>query len=73
MKPTKGTFRGAITRRKEKMQQNNGIKCTLKPKLEVNNLENKNMEHKNKIFFRPMMLKQHLCANQLKVPRCMQS
>jgi hypothetical protein len=28
------------------MQQNKGNKCTLKPKLEVNNLESKNMEHK---------------------------
>ncbi len=45
LKFTKGTFRGAITRRKENMQQNKGNKCKLKPKLEINNLENKNMEH----------------------------
>lgn len=32
-------------------------------------------KHGTQIFFcfRPMMLKQHLCANQLKVPRCVQS
>ncbi len=51
------------------MQQNKGNK----PKLEVNNLESKNMEHKKKFCFRPKMLKQHLCANQLKVPRCVQT
>ncbi len=67
-KPTKGTFRGVITRRKEKRQQ-----MHLESKLKVKNLESKNMEQKKKFCFRPMMLKQHLCANQLKVPRCVQS
>lgn len=67
-KLTKGTFRGVITRRKEKRETN-------APwiKAKSNNLESKNMEQKKKFCFRPMMLKQHLCANQLKVPRCVQS
>lgn len=33
-------------------------------------------KHGTQIFFfgfRPMMLIQHLCANQLRVPRCVQS